>query len=250
MAKQEKKAQKITRPSILLYASEVVRAMGERYDLRQFHQNFEAEKLGDGHPILVIPGFMASGKSTLPLRQFLQQVGYSVYDWGLGRNLGHLSSLDILLAKIKELHTKYQSKVTLIGWSLGGVFARHLVHQNPSLVRQIITLGSPFSGLTQPNNASWLYDLMNRKAPIKSLNKEWLETLPLPVPIPSTAIYSKRDGVVPWQACMELIEDETTENIEIKGSHIGLGVNPVVFKIIYDRLQYGQADWCKWKIEE
>lgn len=247
MTKEEKKAQKITRPSILLYATELTRALGERYDLRQFNQRFKPEKLGDGHPILVIPGFMASGKSTLPLRNFLNQIGYKTYDWGLGRNLGHLSNLDKLSVKIKEIQSSHQSKITLIGWSLGGVFARHLVHQQPEDVRQIITLGSPFSALTAPNNAAWLYDLIHQSAPIKDLDKAWLENLPKPVSVPSTAIYSKRDGVVPWQACIELVEDETHENIEIKGSHIGLGVNPEVFKIIYDRLQYSQENWCRWK---
>jgi pimeloyl-ACP methyl ester carboxylesterase len=246
MAMTEKTAQKITRPSLYLYASEVVRAMSERYDLRQFNEHFEPEKIGDGHPVLVIPGFLASGKSTEPLRHFLRQVGYHVYDWGLGRNFGDLKNLDQLLEKIETIYAKHDRKVTLIGWSLGGVFARHLVHQKPDWVRQIITLGSPFSNLKAPNNASWLYDLIHRKAPISSLNQEWLDTLPKPVPVPSTAIYSKRDGIVPWQACMELEEGKLAQNIEISGSHIGLGVNPEVFKIIYDRLQYSSENWCRW----
>lgn len=237
MKNTENQARKITRPSILLYVSEIFRALGERFDLRQFNKHFTPKKTGDGHPILVIPGFMASGKSTIPLRQFLNKLGYQTYDWGLGRNLGHLSNLDILQEKVHAISKEHQRKVTLIGWSLGGVFARHLVHQEPSLVRQIITLGSPFSGLTEPNNAAWLYNLIHRKAPISSLNKEWLATLPKPVKVPSTAIYTKQDGIVPWQACMELIEDEIHQNIEIKGSHVGLGVNPVVFKVLYEQLQ-------------
>lgn len=246
MSATENTAQKITRPSILSYISELPRAIGERYDLRQFNEHFKPQKVGDGHPVLVIPGFMASGKSTAHLRTFLRQVGYHVYDWGLGRNFGHLKNLDQLLEKMEKIHTKHNRKITLIGWSLGGVFARHLVHQKSEWVRQIITLGSPFSNLTAPNNASWLYDLIHRDAPISTLNKDWLETLPKPVPVPSTAIYSKQDGIVPWQACIECVENERAQNIEIKGSHIGLGVNPDVFKVIYDRLQYSEENWCRW----
>ncbi|MFT4762168.1 MAG: putative alpha/beta hydrolase family esterase [Paraglaciecola sp.] len=246
MEETENSVQKIKRPSLLLYASEVVRAMGERYDLRQFNEHFKPEKMGDGHPILVIPGFMAGGKSTKPLRHFLRQVGYHVYDWGLGRNLGHLKNLDELLEKMEKIHNKHNQKVTLIGWSLGGVFARHLVHQRPEWVRQIITLGSPFSNLKAPNNASWLYDLIHRDAPISTLDQEWLDTLPKPLNVPSTAIYSKRDGIVPWEACMELEEGNLAQNIEINGSHIGLGVNPEVYKIIFDRLQYSEENWCPW----
>ena len=247
MSLQEDKAQKITRPSILLYAAEGFRAIGERMYLKQFKENFTPEKLGDGHPVLVIPGFMSSGNSTAALRLFLDQAGYQTYDWGLGRNYGHLESLDYLQERLKEIYREQQQKVTLIGWSLGGVFARHLVHQQPDLVRQLITLGSPFANLTAPNNATWLYNLIHRNAPVSSIDQAWLDRLPEPVPVPSTAIYSKKDGIVPWQSCLEPEEDEITENIEIRGSHIGLGYNAVVFKVIYDRLQYSPENWQKWK---
>jgi len=240
---------KTQRPSFINYLKEVPRRLQENIHFYQFKKHFKPEKIGDGHPVVVIPGFMASGRSTKPLRKFINQIGFTAYDWGLGRNLGNLKNLDVLGETIDKLAEKHQTKVTLIGWSLGGIFARHLSHEKPEKIRQLITMGSPFAGLTNPNNAAWLYDFIHPNAPLSSIPKEWIENLPNPVSVPSTAIFSKKDGIVPWAACREIVEGEFSENIEVSGSHIGLGVNPDIYKIIFEKLPMMKDDWKKYSTE-
>ena len=129
-------------------------------------------------------------RSTLPLRRFIKQLGYVSYGWEMERNIGKVEKLDLLLKRIEKLYQKHQQKVTLIGWSLGGVYARQLAKANPEFIRQIITLGSPFSGLTEPNNASWLFPLLHDGKKVEELESDWLIDIPAPAPVPTTAIYT------------------------------------------------------------
>ena len=105
------------------------------------------------------------------------------------------------------------------------------------IVRQVITLGTPFGGLAEPNNAEWIYRLINGGQKVKNVNSSFLEDLPNPTPVPTTSIYSKEDGIVPWNLCMEAVEDNIHQNIQVRGSHIGMGVNSSVLSIISDRLK-------------
>ena len=240
----------LQRPSMFLYSTEGIRAIFERIKSLKFRKNFEPIKKGDAHPVLVVPGFMASDRSTNPLRKFLRKIGYEPYPWDMGRNYGELNDLEVISSKIDLLFHKHQQKVSLIGWSLGGVYIRQLAKQKPEQVRQVITLGSPFRGVGQPNNATWVYRLIKGGKRVEDLDQAWLSDLPQPAPVPSTAIYSKRDGVVPWQACMELREDATHQNIEVVGSHFGLGYNPAVLYILADRLAYSEDNWKRFAFEK
>jgi len=241
MTKQENKQEIIKRPSLILYFTETFRAIGDRVASIQFRKTFTPTTKGDGHPVLVIPGFLTSDTSTKILRDFIKRIGHTPYAWEMGRNYGNIEDLVTLVEKLDALHKKHQEKVSLIGWSLGGVYARELAKQRPELVRQVITLGSPFAGLQEPNNASWIFDLMKGEK-AKKLDPVWLATVPNPAPVPTTALYSKKDGIVSWMVCMEK-EDALHQNIEVRGSHLGFGFNKQVMVIIADRLSYSEANW-------
>jgi pimeloyl-ACP methyl ester carboxylesterase len=195
---------------------------------------------GDGHPVLVLPGLAASDTSTRPLRTFLKDQGYQAHGWKLGTNHGPRPGAEAKMqARLAELAEHYQSKVSLIGWSLGGVFAREMARRAPAQVRSVITLGSPFAGAPKASNAWKLYERASQRRV-----EDWpeRERMRMPPPVPSTAIYSRSDGIVAWQGCLER-EAPTTENIEVEGSHCGLGHNPAVLYAIADRLAQPDGAW-------
>ncbi len=201
---------------------------------------------GDGHPILVVPGFMTNDFSTVVLRNFLEKLGYAPKTWDLGFNLGRPEYAFRLMDRLEEIQAAYNCKVSIIGWSLGGVFAREVAREKPELVRQVITLGSPFGGIFEKNNARWLYEFLHG-AKAMDVHHELVENILTPPPVPTTAIYSKGDGVVNWQHCLELEESATVQNIEVSGSHIGLGVNPSVLYCLGDRLAQEHDDWQRFQ---
>ena len=242
VATQQNKQQAIKRPSLLLYLTEGFRAIRERVQSIKFRKEFVPLIKGDGHPVLVIPGFITDDSSTKGLRNFIDKIGYQSYPWELGRNYANLEDINTLLDKLEVIYAQHQQKISLIGWSLGGVYARELAKAKPHLIRQVITLGSPFGGIQEPNNATWLFNLIQGKK-AQELDKEWLATLPTPAPVPTTALYSKKDGVVPWQVCRERIEDALHQNVEVRSSHVGMGYNQEVFVIIADRLPYAEENW-------
>lgn len=236
----------LKRPSILWLLSEPGRAMLELGFTLPISNLLSKQKTGDGHPVMVLPGFMSSARSTKVLRNFIAKLGYDAYDWGLGRNVGKLDFMELLLERIDEIHQKTGQPISLIGWSLGGIFARQIAKERPDIIRQVITLGTPFGGLAEPNNAEWIYRLLNGGQKVKNVNSSFLDDLPNPTPVPTTSIYSKEDGIVPWKLCMEIEEDSTHQNIQVRGSHIGLGVNTSVLTIISDRLKLTKDNWVKF----
>ncbi len=232
----------IDRPSLFWFLTEGGRAAAELAISIPYRKLFADKDQGDGHPVLVLPGFLASDTSTSSLRKFIKGLGYVPYKWDLGMNIAKLEYLELLPEKLDKIFNKHEQKVSLIGWSLGGVFARQLAKQKPELVRQVITMGSPFKGINEPNNVAWLYNLLNNRKRIQEVAPELFADLPNPAPVPSTAIYTKEDGIVPWELCIE-DEDEIHQNIQVRGSHWGLGVNPAVWEIIQDRLLYTEKAW-------
>lgn len=195
---------------------------------------------GDGHPVLVLPGLAASDVSTRPLRKFLKDQGWAAHGWKLGPNRGPRPGAEARMqARIDELAARYQRKVSLVGWSLGGILARELARRSSANVRQVITLGSPFAGAPKASHAWQLYERQSgRKV------EDWPQRadMGLPPPVPSTAIFSRSDGIVAWQGCLEQ-EGPTSENIEVEGSHCGLGHNPSVLFAIADRLSQPEGQW-------
>lgn len=193
---------------------------------------------GDGHAVLVLPGLGASDRSTSPLRSFLKDRGYDAHGWNLGRNVGPREGQREALADlVRTLRDKSKRKVSLIGWSLGGIYAREMAKRMPENVRLVITLGSPFAN-PAATQVRRIYEAI-RGEPIAGGDYTRFRAAP---PVPSTAIFSKTDGVVAWQSCLEPDGPET-ENIEVEGSHVGLGVNPVALYVIADRLAQAEGAW-------
>lgn len=226
-------------PSRLLLALEL-RGIWELQAFFAVYPLLRRAPRGDGHPVLVLPGLAASDVSTRPLRMFLRELGYAAHGWKQGQNRGPRAGVeDAIDARLEELATRYGRKVSVIGWSLGGVFAREAARRSPSLVRQVITLGSPFANEPKASNAWQLYESLSGRQV-----DDWPErdTMKLPPPVQSTAIYSRSDGIVAWQGCREQ-ESTTTENVEVEGSHCGLGHNPVVLYAVADRLALPEGEW-------
>ena len=201
---------------------------------------------GDGHPVLALPGFGGGDRSTTVLRLFLAGLGYQTQPWNLGTNRGPaMPDLQVDLARrLDEVFIGGgERKVSLIGWSLGGVYARLLAHRFPHKVRQVITLGSPFAG--SPRSTT-VYPLVRSQSsvPFEQRPTNQLRLLagePLPG-IPSTAVFSKTDGIVPWQIATQP-PTHLAENIEVYSSHLGLGVNPAVLYAAADRLANPEGKW-------
>jgi pimeloyl-ACP methyl ester carboxylesterase len=202
---------------------------------------------GDGHPVLVLPGFLASSRSTAPLRSFLKHRGYDAKRWKLGRNMGFHQALGRALnQRVRDLHQLSGRRVSLIGWSLGGVYAREMARDLPELVRQVITLGSPFRGRGGGNHVSKLYAAIAGQHPAE-LDDEVFEKMAHPPPVPTMAIVSKSDGIVSWRTATERLEHDRVENVGVRGSHCGLGVNPGAWIAIADRLAQPEGTWAAFE---
>ncbi len=220
-------------PSLLLGVLEQQRALGELVGFGASLPVLRRMPAGDGHPVLVLPGFMADDWSTVALRSVLRSRGYEVHRWALGRNLGpRPDTVEGLVRRLESVHGDSGRAVSLIGWSLGGIYARALARWKPGAVRQVISLGSPFR--MRPGDRSGATRLFDRLNPPPHLpHPAGIEEQPLPVP--STAIYTRTDGVARWYMCIEA-EHPRAENIEVRGSHCGLGHNPAVILAVGDRL--------------
>ncbi|MEM1214270.1 MAG: alpha/beta hydrolase [Bacteroidota bacterium] len=244
----QRRNKKADRPSLFWLLTETGRAVTE-LGLNYTYQWWNApERSGDGHPVLVLPGFLASAYSTVMLRNFLKRIGYQAYDWEIGRNYGKVEYLDRLLQQVDALHAEHGRRISLVGWSLGGVYAREIAKRRPQIIRQVITMGSPFQGVKEANNASWMHELIKlARQTGKEAEEAFMNEIPKPAPVPTTAIYSKEDGVVPWRLCMEKVEDAWHQNIQVRSSHLGFGLNPSVYNIIADRLQYEPETWLHFE---
>ena len=197
---------------------------------------------GDGQPVLVLPGLIASDRSTAPLRASLSALGYPTYGWDMGRNLGPLPGVEQgMIKRVDELYEKYGRKVSLVGWSLGGIYARQLAKMMPEKIRQVVTLGSPFNGDPRATNAWKVYQFTSGHK-VDDRDRHMGGAIAKAPDVPTTAIYSKSDGICAWQNCME-VELPHTENIEVYGSHCGLGHHPAAVYAVADRLSQKEDAW-------
>jgi pimeloyl-ACP methyl ester carboxylesterase len=225
------------RPALL--ALEWPRAVAEATTLPAAWPLLSSVLRGDGHPVLVLPGYWAGDGSTAVLRRYLRALGYRTHRWGLGQNLGLEDGVGgRLLARLDSLHERYGRAVSLVGWSLGGVYARELAKLSPARVRQVVTLGSPFGMERRADGAGWLAGVVFGSA--QGSRPEGRIADPPPVPV--TAIVSRSDAIAGFHACREAPAAQA-ENIEVLGSHIGLGVNPLVLFAIADRLGQREGSW-------
>ena len=198
---------------------------------------------GDNHPVLVLPGFLVSSFSTKPLRKFIQDLGYRAHRWKLGYNMGYSQGLHRgMRERVSELVNRYDSKISLVGWSLGGIYARQLAREMPDIVRQVITLGSPFRGDPESSNAQHIYQLFAATS-YEDIPRTFLDAMSVAPPVPTTALYTRSDGVVAWQSTVELSGRDDVENIHVGGAHLGMGFNPRALIAIADRLAQPEGQW-------
>ncbi|MCY4043564.1 MAG: alpha/beta fold hydrolase [Cellvibrionales bacterium] len=247
-------------PSNVLLLTEFPRAAKEAMDLFSFQWRGQLSKApkGDGQPVLTIPGFGGADGCMSMLRQFLNRLGYKAYPWKLGRNLpdGRVTQMDEILAyckmreeqlvkRIIEIKEETGQKVSLIGWSMGGVFANTLAQTHPDLVAQVITLGAPVGNpkltstwnlLKYLNMSTVDDDLQNVEAWEFRKNQLGERT------VRSSVIYSEMDGAVSKHAAM-IEDDDFVENIHVRSSHVGFSHNPLVYWVVAERLAQDKENW-------
>lgn len=198
---------------------------------------------GDGHTVILYPGLSASDASTLALRLYLQNLGYNAVGWKQGHNFGPRAGvMPLARHQLEEAAQDSGGKVSLLGWSLGGIFARELAKELPHLVRSVITLGTPFAGTHKNTNAWRLFELTSGKNIADEAEKFDLPTAP---PVPTSSVYSRTDGVVHWQASVQKSSkaQPKTENIEVYASHLGIALNPSTWWVVADRLSQAEESW-------
>lgn len=200
--------------------------------------------LGDGHPVMVLPGFLMDDRHTAPLRGFLRSRGYAVHGWMAGPNVGRWTVVQTHLVRyLSQLRRHYGRRVSLVGWSMGGLFARELAMRCTDDVRMVITLASGFKGDPRANNVWPVYPFFSGHR-VTGLQRHGL--LRAPLPVPSTSIHSRIDGIVDWRCCLQE-PTPRSENIEIVSSHHGMGHHPAALAVVADRLAQPEGVWQPYR---
>jgi pimeloyl-ACP methyl ester carboxylesterase len=240
-------SEQVRRPSRLLLAAEGPRALGELVWLQAARPLLARAPRGDGHPVLVLPGLAADDRSTVPLRRFLRGLGYRVHGWRLGANVPSRDMVGRLRDRLARLHAQDSRPMSIVGWSLGGIYAREIARTSPETVRAVITLGSPFRPV--PGQESHAAPLARALAGLGGTDRRrtWSPGDDRPLPVPSTSVFSPTDGIVPWQACVNA-GSGPHETIEVMGSHVGLGHHPAVLLVVADRLAQPAGHWQPMRI--
>jgi pimeloyl-ACP methyl ester carboxylesterase len=234
-----------SRRRVLLAATEPARTLASAGSMAALLPLLRWAPRGEPHPVLVLPGLMASDLSTRVLRAWLGRLGYPVVGWALGRNRGPTQEVVSELPQLVDrLAHEHGTTVSIVGWSLGGIYARRLARRAPRRVRQVISLGSPFSVADRGPDGSAGGRVYQRLAPVHSSGRihRSRSSLARPLPVPSTAVYSKWDGVVDWRACRQQ-PGRTSENVAVHSSHLGMGHDPAVLWVVADRLALPSDQW-------
>jgi pimeloyl-ACP methyl ester carboxylesterase len=225
------------RPSLALLAMEGPRAGAELAFFATFRPLLDHAPRGDGHPVLVLPGMGGGDRSTVPMRAYLRRLGYDAQGWGLGVNQPSRETLVRLGRRFAQFAEQHDHRpISLIGWSLGGIYARELARADPVAVRQVITLGSPFRDAPgEESHPGAMLRMINPDRPRRRIEQG-------PLAVPSTAIFSRSDGIVPWRASRD-VAGRRAESIEVISSHCGLGHHPGALWAIADRLAQPLGEW-------
>ena len=236
----------VQRPSLTLLGTEPFRAAME-FAQHKFTKSNDA-KPGDGHPVVIFPGLGGDGKSVATLRAHCRALGYNAFDWGQGFNTGPKGDLDDWLhtmqSQVAHLLTDHSQQATLIGWSLGGLYAREIGKLMAPRIRQVITMGTPFNAEADHTNAGWLFRLLGGNSPV--MDRALSQRLRTPPPMRTTSIYSRSDGVVAWQTCRHDKVSHLVHDIEINSSHVGMGWNRDVLAVVADRLGQPPGPWSPY----
>jgi pimeloyl-ACP methyl ester carboxylesterase len=233
-------------PGRLLYFTEPVRAAVDFGLLGLSAPLLAVLPRGDGHPVLVLPGLESSDSSTTTLRATLRHLGYRTHGWRLGRNIGPTARVvNAMPKRLEDLATRFSAPVSLIGWSLGGIYARQLARRTPEAVRQVITLGSPFRLARREQSHG---DPVYQRYADRHVDTSGppLEAGEGPLPVPATSIYSPLDGIVAWRTCLNEPAPQA-ENIAVAASHLGYGHHPAVIWAIADRLAQPADQWLPFR---
>ncbi|MBT8115785.1 MAG: alpha/beta hydrolase [Arenicella sp.] len=226
---------------LLLSSTEGARVANELLTAQMLKNLLAKDHSGDGHGVIVLPGFLGRDRTNGPLVKFLNSLGYVSSGWNLGRNLGH--GRDVRERMMREIDFRLQQtgeKVTLIGHSLGGLYSRELARVAPEKVERVITLGSPFGrNRSDPTAASKLYWTLNRNRD-RTHVPDSLRPVP---PVPVTSVFTRSDAVIDWRNARQDRGHSRSENVEVYGSHCGLTVNPAVWYLLLDRLSTDSNNW-------
>ena len=228
-------------PSLALLATEPLRAL---LDLCAAKVGALPPVTGDGHPVIVYPGLGAGPMATSQLRAHLRTCRFDVHDWAFGVNTGPDGAFDAWLPQLVErvcgLHARVGRKVSLVGWSLGGIYAREIAKRCPASVRQVLTLGTPHNAVAEANHAGAIFRLLGGDT--SQLTPDLVARLRERPPVPTTSIYSETDGVVSWRGCLEQPGPQV-ENVAVGASHLGMPTHPEVLRIVADRLAQPEGRW-------
>jgi pimeloyl-ACP methyl ester carboxylesterase len=232
--------QQFNKPSLLLTLTEGHRAIADGASAMLLPGLLASVPKVDNRAVMVIPGFGASDKSTAVLRRYLGRLGYDVYGWNLGTNLGPRgNTAEAMLEQLLKIHQQHDHPISLVGQSLGGIFAREISKAYPEKIRQVISLGSPFGDIHGEGSVpAKVYHFLNEQTAINE--REALTDVP---PVPVCAVYSKADGIVDWKSCLQKRGHDKVENIEVSTSHMGMAINPLVMYLVADRLAQCVDNW-------
>lgn len=211
-------------------------------------ESFQYRDGSNGRPVLVIPGFTANDHSTIILRAALMSAGFKPYTWDHGTNLiASDALLDSLLARLEEIYQKNgDTPVTIIGWSMGGFYARALASMDPQVVNSVITLGTPIKRNVDVNEMREKYKKIGINIDDHPLDPKMMENMKNTPVVPSTSIYSQADFLTPVDESQE-IETDISENIEVETGHFGMVCDPEALKIIINRCLEEKATWKKFQ---
>lgn len=199
----------------------------------------------DGHPVVMFPGLASDSRALGPLRKHCAALGYEPIDWGRGFNTGPQGDTAIWLSDLAEhtlnLLAGRRQSATLLGWSLGGVYAREIAKLLGPRVRQVITIGTPFNADADHTNVGWIFRMLSNTP--QAFEPTFSARLRQAPAVPTTSIYSRSDGVVAWQTCIHHKTTALTEDVEVSGSHLGMGWNREVLQVVANRLAQRPGAW-------